>query len=451
MRQNQLHIVIDGYNLSLEKGTGIATYARNLSFALRDIGARVDVLYGQPGVAHRNSLLQEISFFDPVEPIYTRAQIWIRRAARLFGAMTIPFGLKAKEVPITGRVITKPFENRLPYFQKIWNASNLFSLAHAYFFLYRRLLVIRLPETPSIVHWTYPVPIKVKGAKNIYTFHDLVPLRLPYTTLDKKEFYYRLVKQIATRADRIVTVSEASKRDICELLDIDSDRVDNTYQVVSIPATYMSVDQTTLSEILKGTFDLDCGKYFLFVGAIEPKKNVGRLIEAYLGSGVRIPLVMAGPVAWMAEKELALISDDYNKYLVQRGDETYTKGRIIQLDYVTFPQLMYLMQGARALLFPSLYEGFGLPVVEAMTLGTAVMTSNTSSLPEIAGDAAIMVDPYRVSEMRDVIKRLAADDGLVADLGQRGKIHAKRFGLNYYLERLSRVYSRCLSETSNNS
>src|SRR5690606_9101637 len=119
-----------------------------------------------------------------------------------------------------------------------------------------------------------------------------------------------------------------------------------------------------------------------------------------------------------------------------------TGKRIIQLPYAPFSLLISLIRGARAALFPSLYEGFGLPALEAMTLGTPVICSNTASLPEIAGDAALMIDPYDTAALTDAIRRIDADADLRAELSRRGLAQAERFSPAKYRERLSALYQR---------
>src|SRR6218665_3461819 len=103
-------------------------------------------------------------------------------------------------------------------------------MARRHFRLYGSFMDAAYEKSAAIAHWTYPLPVRLKGAANIYTIHDLVPLRLPYTTLDNKREYYRTIREIVRKADHIVTVSEASKRDILDLFDVPEDRVTNTYQ-----------------------------------------------------------------------------------------------------------------------------------------------------------------------------------------------------------------------------
>jgi glycosyltransferase involved in cell wall biosynthesis len=434
-------IFIDGYNLSLEQGTGVATYARNLSFCLRDLGAEVGVLYGtKTSTISFTPLIREIAFFDPMvgrpsKPV--DMMNGIRRALRT------PLGEIATQVPITGRVVRDTFRNRLPHFDHIWNVQNLFEAQRLHFRLYRTRMSVHFRRPPQVMHWTYPLALRARGARNVYTMHDLVPLRLPYTTLDNKRNYYRLVRRLGRRADHIITVSEASKRDIVGLLGVPEDRVTNTYQAVDIPRHHASKPIGDVQAEIEGTFGLGYRRYFLFFGAIEPKKNVGRLIEAYLASGVTDPLVIVGKRAWKSEEELRLLSEnEHVRYLLTRDGRTETRYRVQQVDYAPFPLLVSLIRGAKAVLFPSLYEGFGLPALEAMLLGTPVMTSNTSSMPEVVGEAAIKVDPYDVRAMVEAIRALDTDAGLRGRLAEVGPKQASLFSPERYQERVREAYAR---------
>lgn len=431
------NILIDGYNLGLEKGTGVATYARNLSYELHNFGNKVSVLYGNPGAGSRDPLLREISFFDS-GPGGRGGVLDI--AGQALQALRAPFGHRGVEVPITGRVISRTFDARLPRYDAIVNAPDVFRRSQTGFRLWGRLGHIDLPDRPDLAHWTYPLPVKVRGVPNIYTFHDIVPLRLPYTTLDHKRHYLGLLRKLERTADHIVTVSESSKRDLIDILGIAPDRITNTYQSVDIPEVLLNKPDEQVAREVESLVPVDYKNYYLFWGSIEPKKNIGRMIEAYLVSKVDGPLVIVGAQAWKSEGELQLLNG-ITDTRGQKGKSPSGK-RVIQVPYVPFSLLVSLIRGARAALFPSLYEGFGLPVLEAMMLGTPVICSNTASLPEVAGEAALMVDPYDTAALTDAIRRTDADADLRAELTRRGLAQAAKFSAAAYRERLRALYAR---------
>jgi glycosyltransferase involved in cell wall biosynthesis len=433
-------VFLDGYNLALDQGTGVATYARNLSFAMGRLGFDVGVLYGTRASPSVNPLIREIAFFDDRVGTPPAWLVAFRRARRMLRA---PFGEIGARVPITGQVVANTFRDRLPHFDELWNVQDLFQQSHVHYSVFGNRLGVKIDNGPRLMHWTYPLALRVPGARNIYTMHDLVPLRLPYTTLDNKRRYFRLNRILGRKADHIVTVSESSKRDIVNLLGVPEERVTNTYQAVDVPKKFTDIPLPEVHTEIASSFGLDPGKYWLFFGAIEPKKNVGRMIQAFLASGVEGPLVLVGKKAWKSDQELRLLFDDHIRWLVQQADGSLrTKRKVVLLDYVPFRLLVNLIRGARGVLFPSLYEGFGLPALEAMLLGTPVITSNTASMPEVVGDAALTIDPYDISALVGAIQALDRDPELRARLAMEGPRRAALFSAERYDERLRALYSR---------
>jgi glycosyltransferase involved in cell wall biosynthesis len=314
----------------------------------------------------------------------------------------------------------------------------LFANARLYYGWSGRFAEMEFTIAPDILHCTYQLPLRAKKACNIYTIHDLVPLRLPFATLDNKRRSYQLLRKIAAEADHIVTVSENSKRDIIELLGVPEERVTNTYEAVEFPRELTERADDIVAERLGGSYQLEFRNYLLFYGALEPKKNVARLLDAYMLSGADIPLVVTGAPGWGNDSEAKMLAE----LSAQAGSRPRRSRRVYRFEYVSVPMLVTLIQGARAVLFPSLYEGFGLPVLEAMQLGTPVVTSSTSSLPEIAGDAALYVNPYDTYQIAQAIRTISADEGMRAELSRRGLMQAERFSMARYRERVAALYER---------
>jgi glycosyltransferase involved in cell wall biosynthesis len=432
-------VLLDGFNLALEKGTGVATYARNLSFILHELGMRTEVLYGIRSAPKGAGLLREIAFFDSnVEP----ESRWLHQVRSVRATLTAGRGVTPFPVPITGAVVSRGFEARLPYFDKVWSSPNLFTRARNYFKYSNRLLSVNGAGNPGISHWTYPIPIRHSASKNIYTLHDLVPLRLPYTTLDNKKYYYNSIKAILDIADHIVTVSETSKKDIVSLFGYPEEKITNTYQSVEISRKYTDIEDTVIKSEIEGAFGLRHKEYLLFYGAIEPKKNVGRLIEAFLSSQVADVLVIVGAEAWKSEEELRFLTGGQKRSSERVTNEENASARIRRFDYVPFPLLVTLIRGAKAVMFPSLYEGFGLPILEGMLLGTPVVTSHEGATKEIAGDAALLVDPYDIRMLAAAIREISGNAELRANLTGKGRIRAEEFSPQRYRDRLSALYAR---------
>lgn len=438
-------IMVDGFNLSLEQGTGIATYARNLTYNLHAMGCEVDLLYGYNLPATKFALAREMSFFDPPDFRFSK---WGRRITTARGFLGRYGGRKARPIPSTGLVVTDGLKARMPYFDRLYNSDNLYrnaDLTHRFLGLNEKVRIVE-DELPDLMHWTFPVPAEFTGTKNIYTIHDLVPMRLPYTTLDHNRHFVRLMEKIVAGADHIVTVSETSKRDIVSLLGVPEDRVTNTYQAVEIPEQFASKTPDIIADEVKGVFGLDYKRYFLFFGAIEPKKNVGRLIEAYLSARVEDPLVLVGVKAWKSDPELRLLLDEDVRTFERDGRQLRMKPkrRIMHFDYAPFSLLVSLIKGAKAVTVPSLYEGFGLPALEAMLLGTPVITSNQGSSPEICAEGALLVDPYKPRDIREAIMAIDANPDLAPDLSARGRKRAGEFSNEAYRDRLQSLYDRIL-------
>ena len=437
----QFDVGIDGYNLAMPKGTGIATYGLTLAAMLKAAGHTVTGIFGVD--AGRDPALREILFFDRLgqTPETTRKQR--RRHSRhlTWTAINPLHAPHAVEVPLTGRVEKGSFIGRLPAFDRLVASPFLFEVAHRYFRYHGRFLRLHMDRPPAIMHWTYPLPIELVGAPNIYTLHDLVPLKLPYTTLDAKQAYRALVAQCIARAAQVCTVSEASRADIIAEFGADPDKVFNTWQASPVGAALANAPADDAA-IVENIFGLRHRGYFLYFGAIEPKKNIGRLLEGFLSLDTATPLVMVGGRGWRSEEELKLLPTD-EEAETARGRTI--ADRLIRLDHLPRDLLLRLIRGARAVLFPSIYEGFGLPVLEAMQLGTPVLTSTTSSLPEVAGDAALLVDPYDARAIAGGIKALDDDAGLRDRISATGPIQARKFAVDRYRERIDTLYARALA------
>lgn len=431
-------ILYDGLNLSLKKGTGVATYTRGLMSAARSLGYQTGVVHGIPGNVPRDTILREVVLFDDAG---TRtpgalfvARRWLRRR------IAAPFGVKPIPIPLSGTVILKSLQSQVGDSGLLYASNDLFNLARHHFKRYGNSLPMKFEVQPDLLHCTYPLPVTAKGALNIYTIHDLVPLRLPYLTEDDKRYHYKMLRSLVKRADHIVTVSETSRADIIRVLGVEEARVTNTYQAVHVPEMLREKTADVVADEISGVFHLDWKGYFLFFGAFEPKKNISRLIEAYLSAKTTKPLIIVGAPGWKGAETQELIDDDRFRFYLRSEDRILPQRQIQRFDFVSYPLLISLIRGARAVLFPSLYEGFGLPVLESMQLGTPVLSSTEGSIPEIAGNAALLVDPYNTEDMRKAIVSLDQDDGLCSSYSKAGPIQAARFSTDRYQQKVSALY-----------
>ena len=292
---------------------------------------------------------------------------------------------------------------------------DLFRRAHVHFTIHRRLLTIRLPGPPGLIHWSYPVPLRVEGWRNAYTVHDAIPLVRPDLSPVDALRHRRVLDAIVQTAARIVTVSESARAEIACAIGYDPRLIVNCGQPVEVGYVPQPPPH-----------DLVAQNYLLVCGTLEPRKNIVRLLAAHRASGVALPLVVAGPDGWRADRLAPLVAEAPD---------------VIRLPYLDRPQLLALMAHARAVLMPSLAEGFGLPAAEAMALGVPVLASRTGALAEVAGGAALTVDPEEVNAIATGIRRLVDDEPLRAELVRRGRARAQDFTPEVFGARLADLYA----------
>ncbi|WP_415667866.1 glycosyltransferase family 4 protein [Zymomonas mobilis] len=424
---------VDGLNLANPQGTGIASYARSLLKAIRGIGHETGIIYGRNVSNSSNPALREILFFRDELVISPKKAILsdIKDIIRYKKSGKIqPYRI---DLNIVDKLYAKNINNNVEY---IYNYRSIFTISKKNYKTFHNFLNMVLDDVPQFMHWTHLIPIKLKNSINIYTIHDLVPFTHPNTVGGNHLLNWNIIADILKNGDHILTVSEASRRDIIRLFNAPESQVTNLYQAVDFEEALKNRPAHLVERDVNGLFGLEYGHYFLFYGAIEPKKNVKRLIEAYMAADCPdYPLVIVSSRSWSAEEDHALLEQ-------LKGRELPGKKKIIQLDYMSRSQLVSVVKGARALVFPSIAEGFGLPVAEAMCLGTAVISSTHPAIQEIAGDAALLVDPYDVDALSEAISAMAEDDNLVKTLQQRGPVQAEKFSMENYKKRLKDFYKK---------
>lgn len=278
--------------------------------------------------------------------------------------------------------------------------------------------------------FNYSIPPGVKGRK-VTIVYDMSYKACPDTVRERTKIWLELtLRPSCQRADMIVTISEFSKREIIRYLDIVPEKI-----VVMPCAADHTRFRADISEVqienVKKKYGFS-GEYFLYLGTIEPRKNIQRIIDAYAGLKKKYRdaprLVLAGGKGWKCDS------------VYESVRELHMPKDILFTGYVSEEDAPPLMAGAKAFLFPSLYEGFGIPVIEAMACGTPVITSNTSSLPEVAGDAGLLVDPYSEEEMSRAMEKLMLDEGLCQELSAKGVDRARRFTWEHSAGILRDVY-----------
>jgi glycosyltransferase involved in cell wall biosynthesis len=290
------------------------------------------------------------------------------------------------------------------------------SLLRLLFFIPRGLRAQRIDVFHGFDH--IGVPLFAKVGRYVATIHDMIPLLWPQWVTRKHRVvvtaaYHRLRQQ----ADVVIAPSEATKADIVRYLRIDPQRIavipwgcDERFQPAGDRERFAAVRQR---------YRLPA-RYLLFVGTLEPRKNLTTLLHAYAvlraeGHDEGLKLVVAGRTGW-------LYADIFDTVKALDLDKD-----VIFTGFVDDEDLPDLYRGAQLFVFPSLYEGFGLPILEAMASGVAVVTSDTASMPEVAGDAAILVDPHDPKAMAEGIARVLTEERLREVLTQKGLARARRF------------------------
>ncbi|MBI2085986.1 glycosyltransferase family 4 protein [Candidatus Daviesbacteria bacterium] len=264
---------------------------------------------------------------------------------------------------------------------------------------------------------TLPV-IKKPGLKTVVTVHDLGSEYLPSMHQIKQRLYLGFMqkRQLKT-ATKIIAVSKATKQDLVRKIHIDEKKISVVYEGYDKEKFKVQSSKFKVSQIIK-KYNLIYQNYFLFVGTVQPRKNLERLIEAFSHQSSAFRLIIAGSKGWM--------SDEIYKLPKKLGIED----RVKFLGYVPDEKLPALYSGAIAFVFPSLFEGFGLPILEAQACGCPVITSNLSSMPEVggppAGGAAVYVNPYDIDDIVSGMGRIMNHE-LRIKLIKIGLENVKRF------------------------
>jgi len=270
----------------------------------------------------------------------------------------------------------------------------------------------------------------VRRARTVLTVHDLSFMRVPRCSEPGlRSYLLQTVPASVRRADVVLADSECTRRDVIELLDADPACVEVIYP--GVEECFRPIEDAHTLDAVRNRYRLP-DRFVLGLATLQPRKNFEGLIEAYAWvkkeMGGAVGLVVAGSTGWMYES------------IFRRVEELGVQDAVCFAGYVADADLPALYTLADLFVFPSLYEGFGLPPLEAMACGTAVVTSNTSSLPEVVGDAAWMVDPLDIAALAEAMQRLLSDQILRQELVRRGAVQAQRFTWSRAARKLLDVY-----------
>ncbi len=290
-------------------------------------------------------------------------------------------------------------------------------------------------EKVDLFHAPHYVLPPLVPCPSVVTIHDCIHLMFPQYLPNRWALAYARtsISLAAKRSTRVLTVSESSKRDIQRFVDIEPGKIDVIYNSYD-PRFGIEPDEETVHRV-RERYQLQ-SEFVLYAGNVKPHKNLERLIEAFdivRGRG-------------LDHLKLVLIGDDISKYTaLRRAVHKHQLHNYVRfLGYLPEETLAVMYRLAGVFVFPSLYEGFGLPPLEAMASGTPVVTSNVSSLPEVAGDAAMLVDPYSAEAIADGMYRVLTDNDLRTALRQRGPARARQFSWESSVRRVREIYGQVL-------
>ena len=292
----------------------------------------------------------------------------------------------------------------------------------------------KIEQNVRLFHATdHQIP-KLKNTTVIATIMDPIPLKHPEWVSGRYQGLKKVIfKRMGQWADHIITISEYSANEIEKHFSIPRS------QISVIP---LGVDEECFNRISKEKRDEVLSRYnlaseyFVCIGTLQPRKNITRLLDAFLQLPQELqrehPLVIIGRNGWNCES------------LIERLNKLKTSNRVFWLDYVSFEDKYALIQSSLAMVFPSLYEGFGLPLLEAFASDIPVITSNITSLPEVAADAAILIDPYSIDDISQAMLNIATDDALQSKMRILGQERVKSFSWRNTAEQTASIYRQML-------
>jgi glycosyltransferase involved in cell wall biosynthesis len=267
------------------------------------------------------------------------------------------------------------------------------------------------------------------------TIHDVFPLSIPGYSAALDNLIYRFwLPRVVPKLNAVITISSQSCQDIHRYLSVPCEKINIIPYGVS--NSFKPLQATKVCDYLKGKFKIE-DNYILYVGALTRRKNIVHLVEAYVRVLETHPgtlLVITGPDSW--------VKSPVEETIERLG----LQGQVLLTGPQTDQDLVYLYNGAVCFAFPSLYEGFGLPPLEAMACGTPVVTSNVASLPEVVGDAALLVDPYDVGSIAAAMQRILEDPALAEDLRAKGLHRASQFTWERTARETIAVYGKVLGK-----
>ncbi len=285
----------------------------------------------------------------------------------------------------------------------------------------------------DLLHSPDFIPPFRRNCKSVITVHDLAFLLYPHFLTQESARYYSQIDQAVRHTDHMIAVSEATKHDLMQRLGVPESKVSVIYEAAAAQYRQLPLDEA--QRYVNNKYGLN-EDYMFFVSTIEPRKNVPGLLKAYRGLldsyKSEVKLVLAGGQGWLSDEVMETVDR------LKLSDQVRFLGRVPSAD------LPFLYNAARLLVHPSFYEGFGLPPLEAMACGTPVVVSNVSAMPEVVGDAGLLVDPNDISEMTVGMYRVLTDDQLRQEMIHKGLARAACFSWDKAARQTLELYARVI-------
>lgn len=328
--------------------------------------------------------------------------------------------IKVSHSPVTGLNIKNFVKRYVPFSYQIRDTLQNYCFT-------KNLSLKRL----DLYHEPNAIPQPFSGPM-VLTVHDLSWIRFPEThPIERVRFLNKNFEKGLNRSTQVITDSIFIKEELVSVFGIDRKKVSVVY--LGAESSFFPRTESNMNNTLS-KYGLKNGMYWLSIGTLEPRKNISLLLKAFFEIPKKIrqmfPLVIVGPTGWLSEALESQIS------------ELVFSGEVLRLGYVDRSELPIIMSGAKALIYPSKYEGFGLPVLESMCCGTPVISSNVSSMPEICSKGGILIDPDDVHQLKNAILELVNNQDLEETLSKEGLLRSKSFSWDNCFRNTIKVYQK---------
>lgn len=419
-----MKVLVDGLNFELPHGTGIKTYTRSVLSSLAQLGCEIDLLsqrdvpsvrHVEPEAAYLTTIMNAKRRMSPGERLYAILESLGRRIRPdppLSAARVLESGSHLRLCP------------EWKHLGKVFTLPSLFDRSFAKASVGMGLTSIRNFAGADVLFLTSPVPIRLPGRLNILTVHDIIPLSHPWL-IDRwvavGKAFGESMRSLIQSADRILCVSDTTRQQLISRFHVDERKLRTVYQPCRFALDSASADTEDDATVLS-RLGLSTKGYLLFVGAIEPKKNLTNLLLAMQEGKVRLPLVVVGPYGWSCASERTMLEK--------------MKQTVFHVGYIRDSELSVLQRHAAAFVFPSLVEGFGLPPLEAFWHGVPCVLSDIPIFRELFLDYPTYVDPLSSASIASGIERAVSS----SSRREEAKVYVRsQFSLARFVEVLHRA------------